>query len=199
MILLSRTIRSCRATTHSDLATLKKPINSTYYCHKHYKICKPLSSILSWWKRYSKDTIKRLNEFDYLRTNSYQICLTGDSRTINLYDVLEKNKSVFSKHLKSKKIDGIFSSPPYVGLIDYHEQHAYAYDLLGYDRKDKLEIGPLFNGKGKEAKESLHWLILIGEANIALVPRTDEIKKENKEIIYIFSAIIRNYKNKNNL
>jgi 2-polyprenyl-3-methyl-5-hydroxy-6-metoxy-1,4-benzoquinol methylase len=153
-IILSRTIRSCRATTHSDLATLKKPINSTYYCHKHYKICKPLFSIFSWWKRYSKDTLKRLNEFNYLRTNTYQICLTGDSRTIDLYDALEKNNSVFSKHLKSKKINGIFSSPPYVGLIDYHEQHAYAYDLFGYYRKDQLEIGPLFNGKGKEAKES---------------------------------------------
>ncbi len=153
-IILSRTIRSCRATTHSDLATLIEPINSTYYCHKHYKICKPLFSIFSWWKRYSKDTIKRLNEFDYLRTNSYQICLTGDSRNINIYDTLQKNNSVFSKHLKSKKINGIFSSPPYVGLIDYHEQHAYAYNLFGYDRKDKLEIGPLFKGKGKEARES---------------------------------------------
>ena len=153
-IILSRTIRSCRATTHSDLATLKKPINSTYYCHKHYKICKPLFSIQSWWKRYSKDTIKRLNEFDYLRTNSYQICLTGDSRIINLIDALKKNNSIFSKQIETKKINGIFSSPPYVGLIDYHEQHAYAYELFGYDRKDKLEIGPLFKGKGKEAKES---------------------------------------------
>jgi len=44
-VILSRTIRSCRATTHSDLATLIKPISSTYYCHKHGKICKPLFSI----------------------------------------------------------------------------------------------------------------------------------------------------------
>jgi hypothetical protein len=31
-IVLSRTIRSCRATTHADLATLKEPVTKTYYC-----------------------------------------------------------------------------------------------------------------------------------------------------------------------
>ncbi len=153
-IILSRTVRSCRATTHSDLATLKKPVSSTYYCHKHFKICKPLFSMLSWWRRYSDDTLNRLNQFDYLRTNTYQACLTGDSRSIDLYDTLKKNNSIFEKELRIKKIKGIFSSPPYVGLIDYHEQHAYAYDIFGYTRNDDLEIGPLFKGKGKEARES---------------------------------------------
>ena len=55
--------------------------------------------------------------------------------------------------MKEQQIKGLFSSPPYVGLIDYHEQHAYAYDLFGFDRKDELEIGPLFKGKGKEARD----------------------------------------------
>jgi hypothetical protein len=27
--------------------------------------------------------------------------------------------------------DGVVTSPPYPGLIDYHEQHRYAYELLG--------------------------------------------------------------------
>jgi len=44
-IVLSRTIRSCRATTHSDLATLKEPQLTAYYCFKHKKICKPLSRL----------------------------------------------------------------------------------------------------------------------------------------------------------
>jgi hypothetical protein len=153
-VILSRTVRSCRATTHSDLATLKGPVSSTYYCYKHYKICKPLFSMLNWWKRYSEDTLKRLNEFDYLRTNTYQICLTGDSRSIDLSDSLKKNNSVFEKILKQKQIKGIFSSPPYVGLIDYHEQHAYAYDIFRYERNDELEIGPLYKGKGKVAINS---------------------------------------------
>jgi len=50
------------------------------------------------------------------------------------------------------KIKGIFSSPPYVGLINYHEQHAYSYELFGFERNDESEIGPLFRGQGKEAK-----------------------------------------------
>ena len=41
-----------------------------------------------------------------------------------------------------------------VGLIDYHEQHAYAYDLFGFDRADNLEIGPLCKGQGVEARKS---------------------------------------------
>lgn len=153
-LILSRTIRSCRATTHSDLATLKEPITSTYYCSKHAKICKPLFTILKWWQKYSEDTIKRLSEFDKLKTNTYQICLTGDSRTIDLISELNKKNPSLASQVKSKKIKGIFSSPPYVGLIDYHEQHAYAYDLFGFERKDELEIGPLFKGQGKEARDS---------------------------------------------
>lgn len=153
-IILSRTVRSCRATTHSDLATLIKPITETYYCHKHYKICKPLFSIFSWWQRYSNDTIKRLSEFNQLRTNTYQFCLTGDSRNIDIFADLKNYNQDFADLVEKKKIKGIFSSPPYVGLIDYHEQHAYAYDLFGFERQDDLEIGPLFKGKGKEARAS---------------------------------------------
>jgi len=153
-VILSRTIRSCRATTHSDLATLLEPVTTTYYCSKHGKICKPLFSIQSWWERYSKDTLKRLKEFDLLRTDTFQHCFTADSKTIDLFEYAEKQDATFAKKLKQKKINGIFTSPPYVGLINYHEQHAYAYDLYGFKRRDDLEIGPLSKGTGKEAKES---------------------------------------------
>ena len=153
-IILSRTIRSCRATTHADLATLIEPVSTTYYCSKHGKICKPLFSILKWWKTYSKDTIARLQQFDKLRTGTFQLCLTGDSRNINIPEQVKKKNVEFGKLLEKQKIKGIFSSPPYVGLIDYHEQHAYAYDLFGYDRKDELEIGPLYKGQKKEAQVS---------------------------------------------
>jgi DNA modification methylase len=153
-IILSRTIRSCRATTHADLATLVEPITTTYYCHKHGKICKPLFSILKWWKTYSQDTISRILQFDKLRTDTFQFCLTGDSRTIDIFEEVKKENTDFGNLLEQKKIKGIFSSPPYVGLIDYHEQHAYAYDLFGFDRKDESEIGALFKGKTKEAREN---------------------------------------------
>ncbi len=153
-LILSRTMRSCRATTHSDLATLVEPVTTSYYCAKHGKVCKPLFSILKWWETYTRDTLKRLVEFDKLRTPTYQYCLTGDSQNINITEELERKNSEFATLIKQKKIKGIFSSPPYVGLIDYHEQHAYAYDLFGFKRKDDFDIGPLFKGQGKEAKES---------------------------------------------
>ncbi len=152
-LILSRTMRSCRATTHSDLATLKEPVLTPYYCNKHGKICKPLFTITNWFSRYSQDTVERLEEFDKLRTNSYQICLTGDSRNIDIFAEIEKRDKKFYENLKRNKINGIFTSPPYVGLIDYHEQHAYAYELFGFNRRDDLEIGPLFKGRGLEARK----------------------------------------------
>jgi len=153
-IILSRTVRSCRATTHADLATLKEPVTTTYYCKKHGKICKPIFSIKGWWQRYTIDTLNRLKEFDNLRTETFQICLSGDSRIIDIYEEIKKKNPQFAELLLKNKIKAIFSSPPYVGLIDYHEQHAYAYEIFGFDRKDELEIGPLSKGQGKEARDS---------------------------------------------
>ena len=153
-IILSRTIRSCRATTHADLGTLKNPVTSPYYCKKHGKLCRPIFSINNWWQRYSIDTIRRLDEFDKLRTDTQQICLAQDSRKVNVIKELQKKKHPLAAILQKQKIKGIFSSPPYVGLIDYHQQHAYSYEMFGFERKDDLEIGPLFMGQGIKARES---------------------------------------------
>jgi len=153
-LILSRTIRSCRATTHSDLATLKEPQLTTYYCYKHKKICKPLFSITSMLNRYAIDTLNRIREFNKLRKPVHYSVLTGDSRVVNIFEKVEKHNPEFYKILKKQKMAGIFCSPPYVGQIDYHEQHAYAYDLLGFKRKDDLEIGPLYKGQGIEARKS---------------------------------------------
>lgn len=153
-LVLSRTIRSCRATTHADLGTLKEPVTTTYFCKKHGKICKPLFSILNWWQRYSQDTIKRVAQFNSIRSDTVQKCLVGDSRKIDIMQELKAVSPKLTALAKNEKVAGIFSSPPYVGLIDYHEQHAYAYDLFGFERKDELEIGPLFKGQGLQAQKS---------------------------------------------
>ncbi len=153
-VILSRTIRSCRATTHSDLATLKEPKATTYYCWKHRKICKPLFSIKAWFDRYATDTLYRLRTFSQLKTDANYAVITADSRTVEIFKETRKRNKKLADILQRQKIRGIFTSPPYVGQINYHEQHAYAYDLFGLERKDKLEIGPLFNGQGMEAKKS---------------------------------------------
>lgn len=152
-VILSRTIRSCRATTHYDLATLKEPQLTTYYCWKHKKICKPIYSIKYWYDRYANDTLTRLQEFDQLRKSTQHLVLNGDSRFVNIETETKKRNKALYELLVANKIRGIFSSPPYVGQIDYHEQHAYAYDLFGFERKDEFEIGPLSNGQGSTARQ----------------------------------------------
>lgn len=153
-LILSRTVRSCRATTHADLGTLKEPMTTTYYCKKHGKMCKPLFSILGWWQRYLQDTLKRIEQFDQLKTATHQHCLVADSRAVDIAQALDAKTPALARLLRQNKISGIFSSPPYVGLIDYHEQHAYAYDLFNFSRKDELEIGPLYKGQGNQARRS---------------------------------------------
>jgi hypothetical protein len=47
--------------------------------------------------------------------------------------------------------DGVVTSPPYPGLIDYHEQHRYAYELLGLEECRELELG---KGSSKAALQA---------------------------------------------
>ena len=75
-----------------------------------------------------------------LRTDTNQICLNGNSETIDVFRELEKKNKPLADLAKNQKIRGIFSSPTYVGLIDYHEQHAHAYDLFGFESKSAQEI-----------------------------------------------------------
>lgn len=49
---------------------------------------------------------------------------------------LDNHVDEFKKQIYFKKGDVILD----VGQIDYHEQHAYAYDLMGFNRNDELEI-----------------------------------------------------------
>jgi len=143
-IILSRATRSARLIPHYDLARPKKPIREKYYCIKHHRTCEPVNEAMKFINRYSWDTIRRIKEFDRLRTNNAMKVIQGDSREIDFNEV---------KGYKGGKFDGIFTSPPYVGLIDYHDQHCYAYELFGFENNDSKEIGPASKGKGEEAKE----------------------------------------------
>ena len=134
-IILSRSARSARLTTHFDLDFPKHPQIEPYWCYKHSRVCQPTKEALKFLKRYSLDTIKRLEEFSIKRTNAWVIACHTDSRKT-----------------ATAPIDGIITSPPYVGLIDYHEQHAYAYYLLGLEDKREQEIGAAANGSSQKAK-----------------------------------------------
>ena len=55
------------------------------------------------------------------------------------------NASVIHGDVREERLpgryDGVLTSPPYPGLIDYHEQHRYAYELLGLEEYRELELG----------------------------------------------------------
>lgn len=152
-VILSRTIRSCRLTPHYQLEQLDKPVCEPYYCYKHRKICRPLLSMARMFGRYSKDTIKRLEEFSRLKKGTFAVVIDGDSRFVNIFEEVKKRNRDFYNLLSSKRIKGIFTSPPYVGQLDYHAQHEYAYELFGFTRRDDQEIGKSGKGKGNKARE----------------------------------------------
>ena len=137
-IILSRSVRSARLIPHYDLARPRKAVRETYWCIKHKRYCEPINEALKFINRYSWDTIKRLKEFDKIRTDAFIKIIQGDARFVKLPENL--------------RIDGIFTSPPYVGLIDYHEQHRYAYELFDFPRQDELEIGSAIKGQNGAAK-----------------------------------------------
>ena len=134
-IILSRSARSSRLTTHFDLDFPKKPQTEPYYCYKHSRTCKPTQTAFRFLKRYGEDTIRRIEEYSRINTNATVRVIHGDSRAVN-----------------PDFVDGVITSPPYVGLIDYHEQHRYAYELLGMEDRSEDEIGRPATGTGIKAK-----------------------------------------------
>lgn len=141
-IILSRSARSARLTTHFDLDFPKKPQTKPYYCYKHARICSPVTTAFKFLQRYGRDTVKRIRQFSHRRKDVTVRVIHEDSRFVN-----------------PGKIDGMITSPPYVGLIDYHEQHRYAYELLGLNDRSSDEIGPAFKGSSKAAKKEYQQLI----------------------------------------
>ena len=147
-VLLSRTARSCRLVHHYDLATPKEPVRAPYACYKHMgKTCEPVTTIIPRLRFYSADTVMRIRQFKEARRPAVSLVIQGDSRTVKLEDHLGS-----LERRGGEGLDGVFTSPPYVGNIDYHEQHRYAYELFGIERRDELEIGPKARGKGERAK-----------------------------------------------
>ena len=134
-IILSRSARSARLTTHFDLDFPKAPQTEPYWCYKHSRMCVPTTEAFQFLKRYSLDTIRRLEEFAGRRTNAAITIHHEDSR-----------KAIIPR------VDGVITSPPYVGLIDYHEQHRYSYELLDIQDRSESEIGAAKQGASQKAQ-----------------------------------------------
>ena len=134
-LILSRAARSARLTTHFDLDFPKTPQLEPYWCFKHSRQCSPTPAAFKFLERYSIDAVRRIEEFDAIRSNA--------EWSIHHEDVRDADIPLS---------DGVITSPPYVGLIDYHEQHAYAYHLLGLKDQRHKEIGAAAQGSSIKAK-----------------------------------------------
>jgi hypothetical protein len=134
-LVLCRSARSARLTTHFDLDFPRQPVRAPYWCHKHKRTCRPVDEAAKFLRRYSLDTARRVREFAALRQPCDVHVLHEDSRTVSL----------------PVRPTGVITSPPYPGLIDYHEQHRYAYELLGLEDRRVEEIGPAARGVGRSA------------------------------------------------
>ena len=135
-IILSRSARSSRMIAHYEVDFPKKPYSEDYYCLKHDRICHPTKNSIAFLKRYCKDVVNRISEFQYIRKDVYTKVIHGDSSTFDFSNI---------------KVNHVFTSPPYIGLIDYHDQHKYAYELLGLDDNSSMEIGRKKDGSSKKA------------------------------------------------
>ena len=124
-VVLSRAARSARLARHDDLDFPKEPVRGDYFCHKHRRVCRPVGEAEKFLRRYVRDAVRRVQEFAALRTDASVTVIDGDAREVD----------------PPGPVDLVLTSPPYPGLIDYHEQHAYAFELLGLERRDGEEIG----------------------------------------------------------
>ena len=138
-VILSRAARSARRTTHFDLEAPRAPQLEPYWCHKHKRTCKPVTSARRFLSRYTLDTLARVREFSRVRARN------AEARVVHADARCAEYEQGF---------DGIVTSPPYPGLIDYHEQHRYAYELLGLDDRREQELGAAADGATKAALEA---------------------------------------------
>jgi DNA methylase len=135
-VILARAARSARRTTHFDLDFPRTPQLRPYWCHKHRRTCRPVESASQFLRRYTLDTLTRVKAFARMRAPRRAAeAVHGDARTLPL----------------GGPYDGVVTSPPYPGLIDYHEQHRYAYELLGLDDRRELEVGAAARGTSRAA------------------------------------------------
>lgn len=138
-VILSRAARSARLTTHFELDFPKRPQTEPYYCRKHHRVCRPTREALPFLRRYTLDTLERIRAFHALRTDAPVEVFWGDARTVRF-----------------PPCDTVITSPPYPGLIDYHEQHRYAYELLGLPEMREGEIGSPSRGNGRDALQAYY-------------------------------------------
>ena len=156
-VVLARAARSARLTTHFDLDFPANPQRAEYWCHKHRRRCRPVERADHFLRRYAVDTLARMKAYARVRRRGVEArVLHGDARSVEL----------------GGPFDGVVTSPPYPGLIDYHEQHRYAYELLGLEDRRDEEVGAAARGTSRAAISAYEdgMVAVLANARCALPP-----------------------------
>src|SRR4029453_6712636 len=96
-VVLGRAARSARRTTHFDLDFPRRPQLEEYWCHKHRRICRPVSEAAPFLRRYALDTLERIKAFSRVRARARDaVVLHGDARELDF----------------GGPFDGVVTSPP---------------------------------------------------------------------------------------
>ena len=162
-VVLARAARSARLTTHFDLDFPQEPQREPYWCFKHKRECRPIDHADHFVRRYTLDTLARLKAFAKVRGRRQVEILHGDAQEVELVG----------------RFDAVVTSPPYPGLIDYHEQHRYAYELLGLDDQRERELGAAARGTSRAA------ILAYVEGIAAVLGRSAESLKRGAPLLIV--------------
>ncbi|MGI9658348.1 MAG: DNA methyltransferase [Gaiellaceae bacterium] len=175
-LVLTRAARSARMTAHFDLDFPRAPVRGPYLCHKHKRTCTPVGEAAKFLRRYTTDLVRRVDEYADVRTSERVAVIHGDSRTVAL----------------SATPSGVITSPPYPGLIDYHEQHRYAYELLGLVDRRIEEIGAAEAGRTRAAKlRYSDSMVAVLENTRRQLPRDAPVAIVVNDSLDLYPAIIK--------
>ena len=133
-VVLARAARSARRTTHFDLDFPREPQVGKYWCHKHKKVCRPVAGA----EHFTSST----RSTRCGASVSSHVCARGRRRSCSTATRRSSTWPGRSTAWSRRRVPG---------LIDYHEQHRYAYELLGLDDRRELELGPAERGVNAKA------------------------------------------------
>ena len=137
-MILSRSARSARLAPHFNLDSPRHAMHEPYWCYKHRRTCTPTADARQFLTRYTADTLRRIAAFAEVRRDVEVVVYHGDARTVDF----------------GGTFDGLITSPPYPGRIDYHGQHRYAFELLGLAdrvaRGDRQPVARRLQGRDRD-------------------------------------------------
>jgi hypothetical protein len=134
-VIASRAARSARRAPHFNLDSPRHAMKEPYWCYKHRRTCSPTDDARKFLRRYTVDTLRRITAFAEVRRDVDAVVHHADARTLDW----------------GGPSDGLITSPPYPGRIDYHGQHRYAFELLGLEERVADEIGNPVHGKSRQS------------------------------------------------